>query len=207
MGALKAEAETETLYTMEMKENRELLYTEIVLYIRNKIGTHRGEPLYKGRALPFIGQGEGRVNMWDNPLLHGILYPELTLIRRHECAPNFYTNLQGWVHTLHLADPSNISRFLTMARNLHDNVSLGVMDWNSCTKFQRFSFSSWSCCMVSMIWLRLLLASDMMVVKKRMKGEQTIMNDEFHETKEANIEFCNASPMNCSCKNWNTIFD
>ena len=23
------------------------------------------EPLYKGRALPFIGQGEGRMFMWD----------------------------------------------------------------------------------------------------------------------------------------------
>ena len=47
------------------KKNRELLYTKIGLYIRNKIGTDRGEPLYKGRALPFIEQGEGRVIMWD----------------------------------------------------------------------------------------------------------------------------------------------
>ena len=79
------------------------------------------EPLYNGRVLPFIGQGEGRVNMWDNPLLHGILCPELTPNRRLECAPNFYTNLQEWVHTLHPTDSPNIFRFLTMCRKLHDN--------------------------------------------------------------------------------------
>ena len=55
-------------------------------------------------------------------MIHGILCPVIIGIRRDKGAPIPYTNLQGWVHTLHLTDPSNISRFLTMCRKLHDII-------------------------------------------------------------------------------------
>ena len=35
------------------------------------------EPLFKRHALPFIVQGEGRVDVWENPVIRGILCPVL----------------------------------------------------------------------------------------------------------------------------------
>ena len=52
-------------YKLETERNRELLHTERGLHMRDNIGIHRGEHLYKGRALTFIEQGVGRLAMWD----------------------------------------------------------------------------------------------------------------------------------------------
>ena len=94
---------TRTHETLTETEKREQDDTKVetendMLYYKKKQnGTQKNwEPFYKGRALPFIEQGEGRVRMWDNPTIHGILCPVIIVIRRHKGAPNFYaTFIQG----------------------------------------------------------------------------------------------------------------
>mgnify|MGYP006872766898 CR=1 FL=1 len=78
MRTLEAEVEKET------RRNRKLYTTKgtnyLVYYKEKEIMEPRNkneELLTKGAPSPIIEQGEGRVNVWENPVTHGIHCPNI----------------------------------------------------------------------------------------------------------------------------------